>query len=105
MLTSLSVVAMTACGDDAEESSEAGRGVLTYHLAWIKNVEFAGNYIADQHGYYRDEGFERVEFISGGPNVSQDAAIQAGKAFIEATCDRGSKEATGDGPPVAVTSR
>ncbi|HKY15682.1 MAG TPA: ABC transporter substrate-binding protein [Microthrixaceae bacterium] len=72
----------TACSDDADESSEAGRGSLTYHLAWIKNVEFAGNYIADQHGYYRDEGFDRVEFISGGPNVSQDAAIQAGKAFI-----------------------
>ncbi|MCU1458235.1 MAG: transporter substrate-binding protein [Actinomycetia bacterium] len=57
-------------------------GTLDFQLSWVKNVEFAGEYIADTKGYYKKEGFSGVNLISGGPTVNQDSAVQAGKAFV-----------------------
>jgi ABC-type nitrate/sulfonate/bicarbonate transport system substrate-binding protein len=89
---------LAACGDDddttgtASTTTAAGSattaagtpdyGTLEYQLSWIKNVEFAGMYLADQNGYYKAEGFSSVNFTAGGPNVSQDAIVASGKAFI-----------------------
>ena len=47
----------------------------------MKNVEFAGSYIADTKGYYKKQGFSSVDLLSGGPTVQQDAVVQSGKAF------------------------
>ncbi len=88
--TLLSSGLLVACGDDDDSSSESGSGssgtpdygTLDFQLSWIKNAEFAGHYIADQKGYYKDVGFSKVNLISGGPNVSQDAVVASGKAFI-----------------------
>jgi ABC-type nitrate/sulfonate/bicarbonate transport system substrate-binding protein len=76
---------LAACGDDdtsTEGGSGDGFGTLSYQLSWIKNVEFAGQYIADTNGYYEEEGFSRVSFRSGGPNVSQEQVVIGGDAFV-----------------------
>ncbi len=39
-------------------------------------------YIADDRGYYADEGFDDVELMSGGPDVQPDAVVQTGNAFV-----------------------
>lgn len=87
---------LAACGDDDEETasgastSEGGEsggsgtpdyGKLTVQFSWIKNVEFAGAYIANENGWYQEEGFSSVEFLAGGPSVQQDAVVASGKAF------------------------
>jgi ABC-type nitrate/sulfonate/bicarbonate transport system substrate-binding protein len=56
-------------------------GELVFQLSWVKNVEFAGSYIADTKGYYKKQGFSSVNLLSGGPTVQQDAVVQSGKAF------------------------
>jgi ABC-type nitrate/sulfonate/bicarbonate transport system substrate-binding protein len=57
---------LSGCGDDDSSSpgerngstnSRATQG-LTTQLVWIKNVEFAGWWIALQDGYYDDEGID-----------------------------------------------
>ncbi len=68
-------------GLSAVEAGAASYGSLTFQLSWVKNVEFAGSYIADTKGYYKKQGFSSVELLSGGPNVQQDAVVQSGKAF------------------------
>ncbi|GIE88007.1 ABC transporter substrate-binding protein [Actinoplanes regularis] len=76
---------LAACGDDTAKETSGGAkslGVLNYQLSWVKNVEFAGAYIADTKGYYTDAGFSSVNLMSGGPNVSQDAVVASGKALI-----------------------
>jgi ABC-type nitrate/sulfonate/bicarbonate transport system substrate-binding protein len=81
---------LAACGDDSDASTTttggggggADLGTLDFQLSWIKNVEFAGEYLADSKGYYRDEGFSKVNLLAGGPNVQQDAVVASGKAFI-----------------------
>src|SRR5438270_279990 len=57
-------------------------GQLTFQLSWIKNVEFAGEYIADTNGYYTDAGFSKVSLLSGGPGVAQDSVVAGGKALV-----------------------
>jgi ABC-type nitrate/sulfonate/bicarbonate transport system substrate-binding protein len=75
---------MAACGTDAAAPSGGAKsfGALDYQLSWIKNVEFAGQYIADTNGYYKAAGFTSVNLLAGGPNVSQDAVVAAGKALV-----------------------
>jgi ABC-type nitrate/sulfonate/bicarbonate transport system substrate-binding protein len=85
---------LAACGKSKSTSSTAttaggtgttaapSYGSVTFQQSWISNVEFSGEYIADTKGYYTKEGFSGVSLLSGGPNVTQDAVVQSGKAFI-----------------------
>jgi len=82
---------LAACSSDKKTSTSSGGssssgksfGALNFQLSWIKNVEFAGMYIARDKGYYTANGFSSVNLIGGGPNVPQDAVVAAGdKAFI-----------------------
>ena len=82
---------LAACGSSSKPASSgtsttvAGAkdlGQLTFQLSWIKNVEFAGEYIADTNGFYKDAGFSKVTLLSGGPGVAQDSVVAAGKAFV-----------------------
>lgn len=74
----------TSSSSTGSSSSGAAKdfGALDYQLSWIKNVEFAGEYIADTKGYYKQVGFSTVNLMGGGPNVNQDSIIDSGKAFI-----------------------
>ncbi|MEV6349015.1 ABC transporter substrate-binding protein [Actinoplanes sp. NPDC051851] len=83
----ISAALLAACGDDSSPSSSASSGTksfgaLNYQLSWVKNVEFAGAYIADTKGYYTAAGFSSVNLMAGGPSVSQDAVVASGKALI-----------------------
>ena len=88
---------LAACSSDKKTTTSAGTtlpsgstgtaapgslGTLDYQLSWIKNVEFAGAYIADTDGLYTAQGFSKVNLISGGPNVTQDAVVDSGGAFV-----------------------
>ena len=66
----LSVVAATslaACGSASEgsSSSEEGFGTISMQYSWIKNEESAGEFYADDKGYYEEAGFDEVNGISG----------------------------------------
>jgi ABC-type nitrate/sulfonate/bicarbonate transport system substrate-binding protein len=84
---------LAACGSSSKKSTNttgttgpggaaADLGEITFQLSWIKNVEFAGEYIADTNGYYKDAGFSKVTLLSGGPTVQQDAVVASGKALV-----------------------
>ncbi len=79
---------LAACGSDDEDSASGGAGAgsfgtLSVRLSWIKNAEFAGEYVADQRGYYKAAGFSGVNLIAGGPSATpQDTDVATGKAFI-----------------------
>ena len=58
-------------------------GTIDYRLAWIKNVEFAGTYIADNKGFYTAEGFSKVNLIAGGPTAPPiETDVVTKKAFV-----------------------
>jgi ABC-type nitrate/sulfonate/bicarbonate transport system substrate-binding protein len=73
-----------ACGDDGESSGggSAALGTAAVQFSWIKNVEFAGSYLAETNGYYTKVGFDKVDLLSGGPNVATEPVVNGGQALI-----------------------
>lgn len=72
----------TAAAPASTTRAPASYGPLSVQLSWLKNFEFAGNYIADSKGYYRQAGFDSVDLIAGGATASVESAVLAKKAFI-----------------------
>lgn len=72
-----------ACSGGGDTPAGSGETAsLRVALGWITNVEFAGFWIADDRGYYAEEGLE-VEFVPGGPNAPSTAqTLAAGGAEI-----------------------
>lgn len=81
---------LTACGDDDNAASgstgttAAGggappgpTGTVRTQLAWVKNVEFAGMWVAEDQGFFADQGVE-VEWFAGGPNAPTAESVVAG---------------------------
>jgi ABC-type nitrate/sulfonate/bicarbonate transport system substrate-binding protein len=67
----------------ASSSAADNLGALSYRLSWIKNVEYAGSYIADTKGYYKAAGFNSVSLIAGGPSATpMEADVATGKALF-----------------------
>lgn len=79
--------ALAACGGGASGSGSSGSskenfGDIAVQLSWIKNVEFAGEYMADSEGYYTDAGFSKVDLMAGGAaGTSPESAVASGRAF------------------------
>lgn len=73
---------LAACGDDDEgtdaSGGEAGSYTATVQLSWIKNAEFAGEFMADSRGYFEDEGFESVT-LTPGPTATENL-VASGQA-------------------------
>ncbi|MEO5876400.1 MAG: ABC transporter substrate-binding protein [Streptosporangiaceae bacterium] len=81
---------LAACGDDDDKKTPAAAGATdaaigagSIRFSWIKNVEFAGSYIADSKGYYKAEGFSSFELIAGGPTATPaETDVLTGKAMV-----------------------
>ena len=56
-------------------------GRVAYQLGWVKNFQFAGDYLADHEGYYRRFGLE-VDLLSGGPTINVEPILISGKALV-----------------------
>lgn len=62
------------------EGETADLGELSIQLSWVKNVEFAGEYFADQNGYFTDAGFSTVTLIAGPAPTA--AIVASGQALV-----------------------
>jgi ABC-type nitrate/sulfonate/bicarbonate transport system substrate-binding protein len=54
---------------------------VNFQLGWIANVENMGEFVAAEKGYYTAEGLD-VTLTPGGPAVSVEPLIVAGKALV-----------------------
>lgn len=62
--------------------AEAQAKPVRVALAWINNVEYAGLWVADDKGYFKEEGIE-VKTLPGGPNAPPaQVAVAAGGADL-----------------------
>jgi ABC-type nitrate/sulfonate/bicarbonate transport system substrate-binding protein len=81
----------------------ASLGALSYRLSWIKNVEFAGSYIADTKGYYTAEGFSSVNLIAGGASATpMEADVASGKALFGVSSPDITGAAIAKGAPLKI---
>ena len=64
------------------DGADAGQAGLRTALAWIRNVEYAGLWVAQEKGFYAEEGLA-PEFLNGGPNAPMPTvAVAARDAHI-----------------------
>lgn len=86
----LSACASGSTGDTTDDAE--GFGDLTLQLSWIKNEEFAGEYIADSEGYFDEAGFGEVtlvpgpstgvaELLSGSADIALSDSVAVGSAI------------------------
>ncbi|WP_234753547.1 ABC transporter substrate-binding protein [Arthrobacter ramosus] len=79
---------LAACGaattSSSTVSSGAASGTVGLQLVFIKNVQFAGSYFADQNGYWKNLGLN-VNLMAGGPNLTVEPVVQSGKALVGIT--------------------
>ncbi len=97
-------LAVTAvCGPEGWRSAAAEARVrAAVQFGWVKTVEFAGSFIADDRGYYAAEGLD-IDMLSGGPGIDVVTAIVSGKALFG--CGTGAQilaKARQEGAPIKV---
>ncbi|WP_426323808.1 ABC transporter substrate-binding protein [Microbacterium sp. E-13] len=101
----VTALALAACsgsggGDDGGGGDEDFEPLtsIKLQLQWLPQAQFAGYYVAQEKGYFEDEGFDEVEIVpSGGDIVPQDALVAGDVDFAIAWVPKvlGTLEATG----------
>ncbi|MCW3492420.1 ABC transporter substrate-binding protein [Microbacterium sp. SSM24] len=102
----IAALALAGCaGSSDPDSSDGGGGEdfepltsVKLQLQWLPQAQFAGYYVAQEQGYFEEEGFDDVEIVpSGGDIVPQDALVAGDVDFAIAWVPKvlGTLEATG----------
>ncbi|WP_243074276.1 ABC transporter substrate-binding protein [Microbacterium sp. SS28] len=101
-IASLALAACSGSGSPEETGSADGDfeplSSIKLQLQWLPQAQFAGYYIAQEKGYFEEEGFDDVEIIpSGGDIVPQDALVAGDADFAIAWVPKvlGTLEASG----------
>ncbi|MBN9026856.1 MULTISPECIES: ABC transporter substrate-binding protein [Kaistia] len=76
-------------------------GKIAYQLGWVKNFQFAGEYIADANKYFEQEGIA-VDLLAGGPSVSAEPIVISGKALVGQNSTDNTANAVAKGAPLKI---
>ncbi len=72
----LGMLAAHGCSESVPEADS-----VRIQLKWTHKAQFAGMYLADRRGFYRDEGFA-VEFLEGGADIAPVEVLARGEADL-----------------------
>ncbi len=76
------VIATALAGAMALAAAQAGAAdKVTLQLKWVTQAQFAGYYVANEKGFYADEGLE-VEIKPGGPDIAPAQVLAGGGADV-----------------------
>lgn len=108
---------LAACGDDDDDSpagstnatsagatTTAGSGSLqavSIQLPWVKDAESAGEFIADDQGYFAAEGIQAT-LEAGGADIAVEPLIQAGRSIIGLTTPIFTANAVNEGADLVI---
>ncbi|MFM1784049.1 MAG: hypothetical protein RLZZ579_326 [Actinomycetota bacterium] len=76
----IAALGLSGCAATEDTASSEGYGELAVQFSWIKNAEFAGEYFADTNGYYKEAGFDSVNFIAG--PTATTAVVLSGDVLV-----------------------
>ncbi|MDQ7878223.1 ABC transporter substrate-binding protein [Microbacterium sp. QXD-8] len=103
-VATIAALALAACsgsgdsGDSGDDADFEPLSSIKLQLQWLPQAQFAGYYVAQEKGYFEEEGFDDVEIVpSGGDIVPQDALVAGDVDFAIAWVPKvlGTLEATG----------
>lgn len=70
-------------------------------LSWLHSVQFAGSYIAQDRGWWRDAGLQ-VSLAQGGPNAPVEPPVVSGTALVGISAADYAAAAVGQGAPFRI---
>ena len=77
----ISALTLSGCAPASETPEDPSSfGELNVQLSWIKNSEFAGEFLADANGYYAEAGFDSVNLIAG--PAATEAEVLSGNVLV-----------------------
>lgn len=82
-------------------AAEPKFGKIAYQLGWVKNFQFAGEYIADHEKLFESEGIA-VDLLAGGPSVSAEPIVISGKALVGQNSTDNTANAVAKGAPLKI---
>jgi ABC-type nitrate/sulfonate/bicarbonate transport system substrate-binding protein len=91
---------LAACGG---QDSHAAAGAIDLQLAWIKSMQFAGPFIAEERGYYAGKHLV-VSLLGGGPSVDAIDVVASGRAMIGFADSNEIAVARGKGVPIKAVA-
>ncbi|MDU9004373.1 ABC transporter substrate-binding protein [Sedimentitalea todarodis] len=74
---------------------------VALQLSWLHSVQFAGSYIAQERGFWRDEGLN-VSLNPGGPNAPVEPPVVAGRALVGVSAADYASAAVEQGAPFRI---
>ena len=96
-LGGLGLAALGGIGPRAAQAQTA----VALQLSWLHSVQFAGSYIADERGFWRDLGLS-VRLDSGGPNAPVEPPVVAGTALVGISAADYTAAAVAQGAPFRI---
>ncbi|MCL3883239.1 ABC transporter substrate-binding protein [Marivita sp. GX14005] len=73
--------ALGAAGLGLTPRHAAAQTAAALHLSWLHSAQFAGSYIAQERGFWRDAGLD-VSLLPGGPNAPVEPPVVSGTALV-----------------------
>ncbi|MFD1881245.1 ABC transporter substrate-binding protein [Paracoccus pacificus] len=74
---------------------------VSLQLSWLHSVQFAGSYIAQDRGWWRDAGLE-VSLLQGGPNAPVEPPVVSGAALVGISAADYTAAAVAEGAPFRI---
>ena len=74
---------------------------LDFQLAWIRSMQFAGQFMSMEQGYYDQLGLQ-VNLLGGGPSVDAITVVASGEAMIGLADSNEIVVARGQGIPIVA---
>lgn len=74
---------------------------VAMQLSWLHSVQFAGSYIAQDRGWWREAGLD-VSLLQGGPNAPVEPPVVAGTALVGISAADYTAAAVNQGAPFRI---
>lgn len=74
---------------------------VNFQLSWLHSVQFGGSYIAQNKGYWAEEGLE-VSLAQGGPNAPVEPPVVSGTALVGISAADYTAAAVAQGAPFKI---
>lgn len=74
----------TASSTEDTSSSDGELTKVNFQLKWVPQAQFMGYYVAQEKGFYKDEGLD-VNIMPGGSDINAPSVVESGQADIGTT--------------------
>jgi NitT/TauT family transport system substrate-binding protein len=101
-LKTSSVVGLSGIGSSVlRPTAVFAQDQAALQMGWLKSVQYAGSFIAEERGYYADEGLQ-VALLPGGPNAPVDPVVISGQAQLGVSATDYAARATANGAEYTI---